>query len=249
MLTEKRQAIILDTVIKQKSVQVSELCKTLNTSESTIRRDLTALDKKGMLKKVHGGAVINDESFSQIEYSMEEKSKLYIEEKKIIAKYAASLIADNDFVFIDAGTTTERMIDYLPEREAVFVTNGFIHAKKLAQRGFKVFVLAGEFKLSTEAVVGAECVLALQNYNFTKCFMGTNGISVSRGLSTPDRNEANVKTAAIRSGKEIFVLADHSKFDQIASITFNSLNRIKIITDKLTDKKFLSSAEIKEVIL
>lgn len=247
MLIEERYSIILETVNKYRSVQLGELCELLNTSESTVRRDLTALSEKGLLIKVHGGAIANSESFSAIEQNMEEKSKLYNSEKNAIAKYAASLIEDDDFVFIDAGTTTEKMIDYIREKNAVFVTNGFVHAKKLAQRGFKVFIPAGELKLSTEAVIGVECVLSLQNYNFTKIFLGVNGISVSRGLSTPDQNEARVKEAVINSSKEAYVLADNSKFDQITSVTFSPLERVTIITDKLRDKKFLTKANIKEV--
>lgn len=247
MLTEERYAIILDTLNKQRSVKLSDLCVLLDTSESTIRRDLNTLAEKGMLTKVHGGAIALDDSFSPVEHNVEEKSKLFTEEKKAIARYAASLIDDGDFVFIDAGTTTEQMIDYLPEKNVTFVTNGFIHAKKLAQRGFKVFIPAGKLKLTTEAIVGAECVLSIQNYNFTKCFMGVNGISVSGGFSTPDRNEASVKNAVIYKSRAVYVLADHSKFDKVASVTFAPLNRGKIITDKLEDKKYLTEATIKEV--
>lgn len=247
MLTEERYSIILDTINKQRSVKLSDLCVLLDTSESTIRRDLNALAEKGMLTKVHGGAIALDDSFSPVEHNVEEKSKLFTEEKKAIARYAASLVDEGDFVFIDAGTTTEQMIDYLPEKNVIFVTNGFIHAKKLAQRGFKVFIPAGKLKLTTEAIVGAECVLSIQNYNFTKCFMGVNGISVFGGFSTPDRNEASVKNAVINRSRTIYVLADHSKFDKVASVTFAPLNRGKIITDKLEDKKYLTEATVKEV--
>ena len=90
MLTEERHAIILDTINRQHSVRLNELCELLGTSESTIRRDLTALDEKGLLTKVHGGAIAIHEKFSPVEHSMEEKSKLYTEEKEAIAKYAAS---------------------------------------------------------------------------------------------------------------------------------------------------------------
>lgn len=248
MLTEERYSIILETVNKQRSVKLSDLCVLLDTSESTIRRDLNALAEKGMLTKVHGGAIALDDSFAFIEHNVEEKSKLFAGEKEAIAKFAASLVSNGDFVFLDAGTTTEKMIDYLPERNATFVTNGLIHAKKLAQRGFKVFIPAGEIKLTTEAIVGAECVLTLQNYNFTKCFMGVNGISLSGGLSTPDKNEASIKTAVLNNSQKIYVLADHSKFDKVTSVTFAPLNRGKIITDKLEDRKYLTKASIKEVL-
>lgn len=248
MLTEERYSIILETVNKQRSVKLSDLCVLLDTSESTIRRDLNALAEKGMLTKVHGGAIALDDSFTFIEHNVEEKSKLFAVEKEAIAKFAASLVSNDDFVFLDAGTTTEKIIDYLPERNATFVTNGLIHAKKLAQRGFKVFIPAGEIKLTTEAIVGAECVLTLQNYNFTKCFMGVNGISLSAGLSTPDKNEASIKTAVLNNSQKVYVLADHSKFDKVTSVTFAPLNRGKIITDKLEDRKYLTKASIKEVL-
>lgn len=247
MLTEERHAIILDTLNKKRSVHLGELCEILHTSESTIRRDLAALADQKLLIKVHGGAMAIGDTFSPTEYNMEEKAELFNEEKTAIAEYAASLIEDGDFVFVDAGTSTEKMIDYISAEKVTFVTNGFVHAKKLAQRGFKVFILGGELKPSTEAVVGIDCVLALQRYNFTKCFLGVNGISLSSGLSTPDANEASVKTAAIQSSKTVYALADHSKFDQITAITFSKLSQVTIITDKLNDRRYLEKANIKEV--
>lgn len=248
MLTEERHAFILEQVKRSGSVTMTELCEQLGASESTVRRDLTQLDEKGLLKKVHGGAIAaDDRSFSMVENDVESKSKLFTEEKTAIARYAASLIDDGDLVFIDAGTTTEKMIDFLPDKNVIFVTNAFVHAKKLAQRGFKVYIPAGEIKVTTEAIVGAECVSSLQSYNFTKCFIGANGISLSSGVTTPDRNEASVKTAAVQNSRTVYILADHSKFGQVSAITFTQLGRVNIITDKLQDKKYLSKANIKEV--
>ena len=248
MLTEERHAIILEKVKQYKSVKLPDLCELLGASESTVRRDLSSLDDRGLIKKVHGGAISLDErSWNLAEQNVEEKSKMFNEEKTAIAKYASSLVEDGDFVFIDAGTTTEKLIDFLPEKKVTFVTSGFVHAKKLAQRGFKVYIPAGEIKGNTEAIVGTECVLSLQSYNFTKSFMGTNGISLSRGLTTPDRKEASVKMTAVQNSQTVYVLADHSKFNKIASVTFSQLSRVKIITDKLTDREYISKANIKEV--
>lgn len=247
MLTEERHSIILDMVNNRKSITVSELCEILKTSESTIRRDLNTMAEKGLLNKVHGGAIALNDTLEAVEHDVEEKSKLYIEEKSAIARYAAALIEDGDFVYIDAGTTTEKMIDFLPDKNAAFVTNGFIHAKKLARRGFKVFIPGGEIKAVTEAIVGAECVLALQKYNFTKSFIGVNGISAKAGFTTPDGNEAGVKSAVAANSKQVYVLADHSKFDKISSVTFMQLNEGIIITDRLEDKKYIGRASIKEV--
>ena len=257
MLTEERYSIILERVKQNKSVKLLELCELLKASESTIRRDLTVLDERGLLKKVHGGAISAEEhSFNPEEQDVESKSKLFTDEKLAIARFSASLVEclqkplprqDGDFIFIDAGTTTGYMIDFLPDKKITFVTNAFVHAKKLAQRGFKVYMPAGEIKLTTEAIVGAECVSSLQSYNFTKSFLGANGISLSGGITTPDRNEARVKSTVVLNSQTVYILADHSKFDQISAVTFAQLGRVKIITDKLQDKKYLTKANIKEV--
>lgn len=248
MLTEERHSIILDTVNKKKSAGLGELRELLNASESTVRRDLSLLDEKGMLVKVRGGAIAVDDSFTAAEPDVAEKSGLFTAEKEAVARFAASLIDDGDFVFIDAGTTTEKMIGYIPSKSVTFVTNAFVHAKKLAQRGFKVLLPAGEIKLSTEAIIGASCLMSLDKYNFTKCFMGVNGISVAGGFSTPDPNEASVKAAAIDNSRAAYILADHSKFDKVSSVKFAHLNKCKIITDKLKDKKYLSETSVKEVL-
>lgn len=249
MLTEERHSIILNIVSKNKSVEQGELCRLLNASESTVRRDLGLLDKKGLLMKVRGGAIaISDESFTTAEPNVEEKSKLFAAEKEAIARYAASLIEDEDYVYIDAGTTTEKMIDFIPSKSVTFVTNAFITAKRLAQKGFRVTIVAGEVKPTTESIIGSEAVTTLMYHNFTKCFMGVNGISIKGGLSTPDKMEAIVKRTAVSRSKEVYMLADHSKFGKIFSVKFAELNRSKIITDKVPDKKYLSETAIKEVL-
>lgn len=247
MLTEERYSIILEIVNKKKSVEIHELCEILSSSVSTVRRDLNSLSKMGKLNRVHGGAIALAENFILEERNVEEKEKLFTEEKVAIAKYAASLVENEDFIFIDAGTTTEKLIDFLPQKKIQFVTNAFLHAKKLAQRGFQVYIPGGEIKLATEAIVGAECVMALGNYNFTKCFIGTNGISVSAGFSTPDVNEGKVKSAVINGTMAAYVLADHSKFDRVTSVTFAQLNRANIITDAVPDKKYRNYTSVKEV--
>ncbi|MBP3335569.1 MAG: DeoR/GlpR transcriptional regulator [Ruminiclostridium sp.] len=247
MLTEERHSMIIKAVNERSSVTIAELAEILDVSASTVKRDLIILANEGKIIKVRGGAMSKNESFTSVEKNVEEKASICTEEKMTIAKYAAELIEKGDFIFLDAGTTTEKIIDYLNVRDVTFVTNGFIHAKKLARKGYKVFITGGEIKASTEAIVGAECVLTLKNYNFTKCFMGTNGISLTAGFTTPDVNEAKVKSAAIESSREVYVLADHSKFDEISSATFAGLGKAVIITDKIPNRKYKDVADITEV--
>ena len=247
MLTEERYNKILSALTKKRSVTVVELCDIIDTSESTVRRDLAALAKMGKLKKVHGGAVAVEPEIMMIEPDVQEKMQLNSEEKEKIAEYAAATIRKNDFVFIDAGTTTEKMIDYITEHEATFVTNGFTHAHLLAKKGFKVYLTGGEVKPTTQALVGVSCIEAIKNYNFTKCFLGTNGISIENGLTTPNINEASVKQAASNKSYVSYVLADHTKFNKTAAVTFADIRNVCIITDRLPDKKYKNITVIKEV--
>ena len=128
---------------------------------------------------------------------MSTKRELYAEEKTAIARKAASLVKPHDFVYLDAGSTTLRLIDFLNEKAATYVTNGISHAAHLAARGCKVFILGGQLKALTEAITGTEALANLDNYNFTKGFFGTNGISPKSGFSTPDSAEGIIKGAAL----------------------------------------------------
>ena len=149
MLTEERKLHILKKVNTEKSVTVQELTDELGVSESTIRRDITALSREGKLIKVFGGAVALDEPPSSEELSVIVKESINKDEKLRIAKYAASLIMPGDYVFIDSGTTTEYMIDYITEKHATYVTNAVSHAKDLVRKGCKVLLIGGDLKENT----------------------------------------------------------------------------------------------------
>lgn len=247
MLGEERQNIILSYVDEKKSVSVQELMHILGASESTIRRDLAQLDREGRLTKVHGGAVSKKNNYRTMDDTIANRINMNREEKIAIAKYAASLIEPNDLVYLDAGTTTELMIDFINQQNVTFVTNAFSHARQLAMKGFTVYVLGGEFKAVTEAIVGEEAILGLDKYNFTKGFWGANGVTVKSGCSTPDIKEAALKKKAMDKTKEKYVLCDSSKFSQISSVSFAEFDSVGIITSRLEDNTYKQYKNIKEV--
>ena len=230
MLTEERFAKIVKIVNQEGTVTVLELAQAIGISESTIRRDLNQLDKLGRIRKVHGGATAAVLMSDGHERNMQEKYSRNIEEKRAIAAYAATLVHPNDFVFLDAGSTTEQMAEYLEENTALYVTNGITLAQKLAARGFKTMLLAGRVKASTDAVIGMEAVSSLARYHFTRGFFGTNGITVAEGFTTPDLEEAANKRAAMEHCRQCYVLADNSKFDTLSNVSFGELSKAKIIT-------------------
>ena len=236
MLTEERQNSILAIVEKKGSATVQELMQILDASESTIRRDLNAMDAKGLLVKVFGGAIAKNSFVSTTDEEFVQRKLLHQDKKDAIVQYAASLIEDHDFIYLDAGTTTEVMIDYLKAKEAVFVTNAVGHAKKLSEKGYDVYILGGQFKSTTEAIVGEEAVLSLDKYQFTKGFFGTNGIDSKKGYTTPEVKEAMVKKQAMENCQKSYVLADESKFSVLSSVKFGEFDQATIITNQFENQ-------------
>ncbi|MCM1245223.1 MAG: DeoR/GlpR family DNA-binding transcription regulator [Roseburia sp.] len=247
MLTEERQQKILELVEKNKSISTQSLMEELNISESTARRDLNMLDEQGRLSRVRGGAMIKDAPYHTKDDDVSLRKSMNQGEKREIARYAASLIEPDDFVFLDAGTTTELMIEYLTEKRAVFVTNALSHAQKLSEAGYTTYIPGGEFKATTGAVVGDEAVESLRKYNFTKGFWGTNGVSMSMGFSTPDVKEAMIKKTAMASSAKRYVLCDSSKFSQISCVKFAEFTHAVIITTEVPGDGFSHCNNIVEV--
>ncbi len=247
MLNQERYELIQDIINNRNTVTVAELAKELNTSESTIRRDLTALDRLGKIKKFFGGATAVKKSEGFFEDKVSVREIQMHKEKTEIAKYAATLINDSDFVYIDAGTTTSRFVDFITNSKAIYLTNGITHGRKLIHRGLNAYIIGGKIKPTTEAIIGAEGISSLKSFNFSKAFLGTNGIDLEAGFSTPDIEEARIKQVVIDKAYTSFVLADNSKFGRVFPVSFSELEKCCIITDVLPDNRYTKETIIKEV--
>lgn len=247
MLTQERHGIILEIIKAKGSVTVSELCEALGASESTVRRDLSALTEIGKINKVRGGAMLLSQEFLNREENINKKVNTNYKEKSIIAEYAASLILDDDYVFIDAGSTTFLLATKITNTKATYVTNGIAHAKELAAKGCHVTVLGGELKSSTEAITGVVAAKNLQQYNFSKAFIGINGITEKQGFTTTDVEEATIKAVAIERSFVSYVLTDSSKFGKVSAVTVLPIDSSCIICDSCSDKEIKSRTVLKEV--
>ena len=195
------------------------------------------MDKKGLISKVHGGAVSIQNQIAK-DFKVSEREEQNREAKIAIAKYAASLISANDTVFLDAGTTTSYLIDYLEAANVTFVTNAIVHAQKLAAKGYSVYLTSGKLKSTTEALVGVDCYAFLSNYHFSIGFFGTNAVNEEAGFTTPDPEEAKIKQCALSHTMSPYVLCDHSKFDMTAPVSFASYEQACIITAGDVPKKY-----------
>ncbi|MED9904484.1 MAG: DeoR/GlpR family DNA-binding transcription regulator [Lachnospiraceae bacterium] len=247
MLTEQRFEEILKLLEEKGTITVQELKEKLNASESTIRRDLTALHDNGKLIKVFGGAVALDSHMHTKDTQVADRRNVNKEEKIRIARYAAALIKADDFVYLDAGTTTGYMIDYIEEKQAVYVTNGVSHAKRLAAKGLKVILIGGELKSSTEAVIGSTAAIMLQKYHFTVGFWGTNGVNKKSGFTTPDHDEAMIKQISMGQTDKRYVLCDHNKFSQVSTVSFGAFSDAMILTDRADGAEFKTWKNVRVV--
>ena len=248
MIAESRRQKILEALRRERSITVQALAELLEVSISTVRRDLITLDQQGLLNKVHGGAALSEVQVSSVEMDMVTKEGLKLPEKQAIGRAAAAMIRADDFVFIDAGSTTLQII-YALEGEAlkaVYVTNGLAHTRALAQRGCVVYVPGGQIRQRTEAIVGVAAVNTLSQYNFTKAFLGVDGVSLERGFTTPRIEERELKAAVLRSSRESWFLADDSKFDKVFPAGICSLPNAGILTNRLPDESYRSYTIIKE---
>lgn len=247
MLAEQRAERILRELAQRRAATVTDLCQVTGASEATIRRDLNALAKQGKLSKVHGGAMLMGGEFHGEELDMETKRGLYTEEKDRAGRYAAGLIEDDDVVFLDAGTTVLRIAEHLRTSKALFLTNSIECACRLMERNLRTHVLGGALKAGTMALVGAETLAALRRYNFTKAFLGANGVTIAQGFTTPDPEEAAVKALAASRAQSVYVLADSSKFGQVTAAVMFPVDAASVITDRLPDPRYRDYTDIREV--
>ena len=171
-----------------------------------------------------------------------------MEQKRSIAQAAAELINADDFVFIDAGSTTLELVRALAEDalKASYVTNGVAHARALARKGCRVYLPGGLLRPETEAIVGAPTVTSLQRYNFTKAFMGANGVALDAGFTTPDPEEAAVKAAAVHRAREAWFLVDDAKFSRIYPAVIADLQGGAILTNRCLNPKYKQFTLVKE---
>lgn len=243
MLTQERQSLIEDYVNQHELCRVSELCDLTDTSESTIRRDLIQMEKNGILKRVHGGAQ-SVKNFSR-DISQNIRFSLNHDVKIKIAKYAAQhFVHEGDNVFIDAGTTTYEMVPFLAEIPNVkIITNGVETALCSLNHGLKTILIGGEVKDDTHAAIGQTALKQIKAMNYSASFVGANGIEKNGNLTTPDPEEAAIKTAEIKQARKAYVLADSSKISKRNFAVFGNTKDVCVITDQLniSQKKALPS--------
>jgi DeoR family fructose operon transcriptional repressor len=238
---------------QQGRVSVAELAEDLAVTTETVRRDLSALERMGLIRRVHGGAVPAS-ALAVIESGISERDLANTEAKDAIAAAAVALLPPpGSMVVIDAGSTTARFAALLPrDHRLTVVTHAVPVAARLAGLPqIDLYLLPGRVRPTTHAAVGADTVAALSDIRADVSFVATNGLSDS-GLTTPDRDEAATKRAIVAAGRRTVVLADSTKIGVESLLRFATLSEIDVlITDSGIsddDASALAAADVEVVI-
>ncbi|SFI76088.1 transcriptional regulator, DeoR family [Paenibacillus sp. UNC496MF] len=248
MIAVQRRNKIKEMLLQEHSVKVADLVKEFRVSEETIRRDLQQLEKEGMVQKNYGGAILTDDyqqSLASV-LPVQQRKFQYYEEKEAIGKLAASLVGEGQIVVLDSGSTTWCMARHLKEiPNLVLVTNGMNVAEECSQNeAASIFVLGGKLVTKSMSLVGPQAVGELNTYSAHSTFLGTSGIALGKGFTSSDLYEAEVKRAMIKAGSRIVILADHSKFERQALVSFAGFQDVDaLITSDLTDPGLLREIE------
>jgi DeoR family fructose operon transcriptional repressor len=236
MYAAERQQRILDRARDDGRVEVTSLAEDLGVTTETVRRDLTSLERHGLLRRVHGGAIPLERLGFEPRLAVRREHR--IEEKERIAKLAVDEIPAEATILLDSGSTTQLVAENLPlDREITVVTNSVSIAHAVSNREHVgLFVIGGRVRGRTGAAVGDWATHALAGVTVDVAFMGTNGLSVRRGLTTPDQDEATTKQAMIACARRTVVVCDHSKVGPDHFARFAWLSDVDtIITDSGLD--------------
>ena len=230
MLAHQRQASILAEVRRQGGIRVADLVRVLGVSDMTIRRDIEVLTERGLVAKVHGGAVAVDGATDEPGYVT--KSGRQRPEKQAIAREAAALVQPGQAVGISAGTTTAILAgELLTVPELTVVTNSIPVADVFFQGGRpdQTVVLTGGTRTPSDALVGPVAHEAIGRINLDLLFLGVHGMSLRAGFTTPNLAEADTNRALVAAARSLVVLADHTKWDMIGIATIAALADARIV--------------------
>jgi len=244
MFAAERRNRIARLIETHQRVIVAELAERFGVSEATIRRDLALLDGIGVLQRTHGGAIATEQM--TFEPDVNERQVLNLEEKVRIGQTAVEFIQEGDSVILDAGTTTVQIARALKGRRKVTViTNALnIADELLGSPGIQILMTGGTVRSRTSSLVGPFADEILHQLNVDKVFLATNGISLARGLTTPNPAEARTKQAMVEAAKEVIAVADHSKFGRTFMAQIVPMRRLDtLVTDTGTDPDIVRELE------
>ncbi|MCE5174768.1 MAG: DeoR/GlpR family DNA-binding transcription regulator [Bacteroidales bacterium] len=233
---EERLEKIMALLEKENRLVTNDLPAMFNTTSVTIRKDLIILEKRGLLKRTHGGAIKVNKLYPGL--ALTEKEKINLDEKLRIAKQASKLISEGDTIILDSGSTTSLLAKEIKHMHRLTViTNAINIANELLQSDIEVILIGGSLLKETSTLVGPIADDSLRKLSAAKLFIGVDGIDFERGLTTPNIQEAKTSRVMMEISSEIILVVDSSKFGRRSLGVISQVKDIDIIitTKKLSD--------------
>ncbi|MDF2656357.1 MAG: iolR [Bacillota bacterium] len=230
-MRSKRISDIEDYIYENKTVTLDQLCRVFDVSKNTIRRDLKEIISGGNFKKIYGGITVKDNK-DLLPFS--ERNISNLDAKKKIAAKAAELVEDSDVIFIDSGTTTIHLIDFIKEKKNLtIITNNLeVMIRVIPYENIKLISLSGELDRNTLSFTGDTASAVLKSYNISKAFMASAGVSINGGVTNSSTKEYDIKTTAVKRSNSVYLLTSQDKFNLVAIMTYCTLDKLTgIITD------------------
>lgn len=224
---------IKEYIYQQKTVTLDQLCAEFNVSKNTIRRDIDELVSLEKIKKIYGGVTV--EGYKPM-LSFDERNISNLQPKQSIAKHAAALINDNEIIFIDSGTTTMHMMEYIKDKQNLTILTNSIEVimRSIPYPNINVISLSGTLNRKTLSFTGSSSASVLSNFNISKSFVAATGISTIGGASNSSPAETEIKRTALQKSQKNYLLVDHTKFGVISLMTFSNFENIdSVITDEM----------------
>lgn len=240
---------IRDYITRKGVVSIEEICDAFDISKSTLRRDLEILEQEGCITKVYGGVKYNR---NKPLVPFEARDITNIDAKVRVGKTAASFIENNDIIFIDSGTTTPNIVDFIPDDlQVTIITNSLAVLLSASQRkNITLYVLPGCYNDQTNSFCGAESGPALQRYNITKAFMAASGFTLENGATHASPWEYEIKKAAVEKAYKKYLLVDCSKLGVTTMLTYcQAIDFNAVITDRAPDEEILSKLQESGMVL
>lgn len=232
----------IESFIKEnKTASIEELRQIFKVSINTIRRDVNQLVDMNVVKKVYGGIELIEDSHRAVDYY--KRNIENYKSKKHIGELASNEIKTNDIIYIDTGTTTIHMLDYVDKNLTfTIITNSLDIMNKASQfDNVTLFIIGEKYKPRTRSFIGIGSNMLLEKFNINKCFMAATGVNVQNGLSNSEMEENLIKQYITSKANETYILADHSKMGKSTLLTYCDLTDInKMFTDKLPPKILIS---------
>ena len=231
---------IQEMLEKETSLSINDLCEDFGVSKNTIRRDIAELEKRGIIDKVYGGITRKQSTLSAPEPFAAREMKNAIQ-KQQVARIASTLVNDGDVIYIDSGTTTMHMIPFLADRKHLTIVTASVYVINAATAypNFNVIATGGQLYLPSKAFVGSSVSRCLQNYNLSKIFLASTGISLENGATNASPLESEIKHNLVHKAGKKFLLVDTSKLDVVSLMTYCQLSELDtVIMDKLPPEKY-----------